>query len=112
MTGSIVNDYKGGLSLDFRHQRVFALFLNDLGTTTDGKLCLGQSLAILGVRDITTATNIYTTTVPSSGSSTFVDSGALSLSLAAGDKIMVGVTRAEAGCSSNSFTASVTMSYQ
>ena len=35
----------GWTTLDFRHQRVFALFLNDLGTTTDDKLFLRQSLA-------------------------------------------------------------------
>jgi hypothetical protein len=39
----------GWTTLDFRHQRVFALFLNDLGTTTDDKLFLRQSLVTFQV---------------------------------------------------------------
>jgi hypothetical protein len=34
----------GELTLDFRQQRVFELFLNDPGTTTDDKLFVRQSL--------------------------------------------------------------------
>ena len=56
--------------------------------------------AILGVRDVTSATNLVTSTV-TAASGTFVDSGAISVSMAAGHTFQLGLLGTSAGCTTN-----------
>ena len=53
--------------------------------------------AVIGVRDVTSSTNLPTITV-NQGVAGFVDSGALSIATTAGHKILVGTVTAAAGC--------------
>lgn len=71
-----------------------------------------STLAQLGVRDMTIPATLYAVNIANGTSTGFIDSGAVSVGLSAGHKIVVGVIQAAAGCTALPATSSVTMSYQ
>ena len=66
---------------------------------------LGQSptgcstAAVIGIRDITSSSNIYTVTISNGASVGYVDSGALSLAMTAGHQFGIGLLTSGSGCS-------------
>lgn len=67
---------------------------------------------VVGVRDITSSTNLTTLTVANGASIGFVDSGALSVAMTAGDTIGIGAITASSGCTTNPQLGNVTMVYR
>jgi hypothetical protein len=63
--------------------------------------------AVLGVRDVTSATNLTTSTV-TAASGTFVDSGAISVSMTAGHTFQLGLLTTSAGCTTNPLVSQLT----
>lgn len=70
------------------------------------------ALLIVGVRDLTSSTNLYTSTIANSQAAGFVDSGALSISITAGHTIGIGAIQTENGCSNVPAVAYLRMVYQ
>jgi hypothetical protein len=69
-------------------------------------------LLIVGVRDMTSSTNLYTSTISNSQTGGFVDSGPLSIALTAGHTIGVGVIQTESGCTAVPAAEFARMLYQ
>lgn len=67
--------------------------------------------AVIGVRDVTAASNLVTSTV-TAASGTFVDSGALSVSMPAGHTYLIGVLTVASGCGANPTAGMATMVFQ
>lgn len=67
--------------------------------------------AVLGVRDLTSSTNLFTSTVTGAGA-TFIDSGNLSTPMTADHAFLIGTLTAASGCGTNPQAGWITMVYQ
>lgn len=67
---------------------------------------------VIGIRDMTSSTNLQTSTITNGATIGFVDSGVISVATTAGDKIMVGVITGEAGCGTNALISNLVAVYQ
>lgn len=68
--------------------------------------------AVIGVRDITSSTNLTTATIANGEPGGFVDSGVLSIATTAGHKLMVGTITGALGCSTAPLVNNVMAVYQ
>jgi hypothetical protein len=67
---------------------------------------------VIGVRDITGATNLFTASIANGASTGLVDSGVLAVPTTAGNTIGVGYITVEAGCGTIAVVASLTAVFQ
>lgn len=108
-TTSCIGSYVSGFCL----QTVFALphtlVRLSYGLATVATGC--TTAPVLGVRDVTAGTNIFTTTVTGTVGS-FQDSGAISVSMPAGHTYLLGTLTAANGCTGSFLTFGLTMVYQ
>ena len=101
----------GGTSCAFfilANAHTLTRFSFNLGVTAT--TCSTQ--AVIGVRDVTSSSNLTTSTISNSQALGLVDSGAISVAMTAGHTFFVGLITASSGCAGNPQFGSLSMVYQ